>query len=79
MNFFAEQTLTHKLCKTYGFQRRQVGEWGDTLRAWDGHAIKFVCDGGCTPINVIKFNKYYQKKNQKKIKKFYWQISVGNY
>jgi len=28
MYFFAEQILTHRLWKTHGFQRRQVGEWG---------------------------------------------------
>ena len=54
MNFFAEQILSHRLWKTCGFQRRQVGEWGDGLGVWDGHAIKLGCDGRCTPINVIK-------------------------
>ena len=34
---------------------RQVGEWGDALRVWDGNAIKFGCDDHCTTINVIKF------------------------
>ena len=55
MNFFAEQILTHKLWKTYGFQMRQVGEWGEALGVWDGNAIKFGCDDHCTTINVIKF------------------------
>ena len=27
---------------------------GDALRVWDGHAIKFGGDDGCTTINVIK-------------------------
>jgi len=31
MNFFAEQILTHRLWKTYGFQRRQFGGCRDTL------------------------------------------------
>ena len=55
MNFFAEQILTHRLWKTYGFQMRQVGGWGDALRVWDGNAIKFGCDDCCTTIDVIKF------------------------
>ena len=33
---------------------RQVGEWGDALRIWDGNAVTFGCDDGCTPVNVIK-------------------------
>ena len=57
MNFFAEQILTHRLCKTDGFQMRQFGGWGDALRVWDGHAIKFGCDDYCTAINVIKLIK----------------------
>ena len=55
MNFFAEQILTHRLSKTYGFQMRQLGGCADTLRVWDGNAIKFGCDDHCTTINVIKF------------------------
>ena len=55
MNLFAEQILTHRLLKTYGFQMRQVRGWGNTLRVWDGNAIKFGCDDHCTTINVIKF------------------------
>ena len=57
MNFFAEQILTHRLWKTYGFQMRQVGGWEDALKVWDGNAEKFGCDDFCTPINVIKFIK----------------------
>ena len=54
MKFFAEQILTHRLWKTYGFQRRQV--WGgDVSGVWDGNAIKLRCDDHCTTINVIKF------------------------
>ena len=37
--------------KTYGFQMRQVGKWGDVLEVWDGNAIKFDC---CAIINVIE-------------------------
>ena len=53
MNFFAEQILTHRLWKTYGFQRRQFGGWGDVLGLWDGNPIKLDCDDHCTTINVI--------------------------
>ena len=57
MNFFAEQILTHRLRKTYGFQRRQVGGWRDGLGVWDGNDIKLGCDDCCTTINVIKFTE----------------------
>ena len=57
MNIFAEEILTHRLRKTYGFQMRQVGEWGDVLWLWDGNAIKLGCDYHCTIINVIKFSE----------------------
>ena len=57
VNFFAEQILTHRLWKTYGFQMRQVGGWGNALSVWDGNAVKFGCDDCFTPINVIKFIK----------------------
>ena len=36
---------------------RQVGEWGDALRVWDGNDVKFGCGDCRTPINVIKFIK----------------------
>ena len=39
--------------KSYGFQRRQVGGWGDGLGVWDRNAIKLGCDDCCTTINVI--------------------------
>ena len=50
-----KQIVTHRLWKTYGFQRRQVWGWGDALRVWDGNAIKFGCDDCCTTRSVIKF------------------------
>ena len=53
MNFFAEQILTHRLGKTYSFQRRQVGVWGEALGLWDGNAIKLDCDDQCTAVNVM--------------------------
>ena len=55
MNLFAEQILTHRLGKSYGFQKRQIGGRGDILRVWDGNAIKLDCDDRFTSINVIKF------------------------
>ena len=55
MNFFTEQILTHRLRKTYGFQRRKVGGWTDVPGIWDGNAIKLGCDDCCTAVNVIKF------------------------
>ena len=51
MNFFAEQILTD--FGKHGFQRGQVGEWGDALGVWGGNAIKLRCDDHCTTINVI--------------------------
>ena len=41
--FFAEQILTPRLRKTYGFQRREVAGWEDALGVWDGNAIKLGC------------------------------------
>ena len=38
MNFFVEQILTPRLWKTYGFQSRQGGGWGDVLQVWGGNA-----------------------------------------
>ena len=56
MNFLAEQILTHRLWKPYGFQMKQFwGGWEDALGVWDGNAVKFGCDDHCTTINVIKF------------------------
>ena len=46
------QTLSHMVSKW-----DRLGGWGDALRVWDGHAIKFGCDDCYTPINVIKFIK----------------------
>ena len=57
VNLFAEQILTHRLWKTYGFQMRQEVRWGDALRVWDGNTIKASCDDCYTPINIIKFIK----------------------
>ena len=47
MNFFAEQILTHRLGKTYGFQMRQVGDGGDVLGGCVGNAIKLGSDDHC--------------------------------
>ena len=35
--------------------------WGDALRVWDGNAIQWSCDDGCTTINVIKFIEEFKK------------------
>ena len=65
MNFFAKQVLTHRLWKTYSFQRKQVeGAVGDGLGVWDGNAIKLGCDDLCTTINVIKFIELKKKKEK---------------
>ena len=64
VNFFAEQILTHRFWKTYGFQRRQFGAWGDVLGLWDRNPIILDCDDHCTSINVI--NSLSNKKNSKK-------------
>ena len=53
--------------KTYGFQRRQFGGWGDALGVWDGNPIKLDCDNHCTTINVI--NSLSNKKIKEKKKK----------
>ena len=53
LNFLAEQILTHRLWKTYGYQRRQYRGHGDALGVWDGYPIKLDCDNHCTTINVI--------------------------
>lgn len=68
MNFFAEQMLTHRLWKTYGFQRRQFGGWGDVVGVWDGTPIKLDCDDHCTTINVINSLRN-KKKNSLSAKK----------
>ena len=54
MNFFAEERLSHRLWKTYGFQRKQVGVGGG-LGVWDGNPIKLGHDDNCKTINVMKF------------------------
>ena len=52
-NFFAEQMLTQRLCKTYDFQMRQDEGWGDALGVWDGNYITLGSDNHCTTKNVI--------------------------
>ena len=54
MNFFAEHIVTD-FKQLFGFQRRWVGGWGDSLGVWDGNAIKLGCDDCCEIINAIKF------------------------
>ena len=57
----AEQTLTYRLWKTYGFQRKQVGGT-HRLGVWHGNAVKLSCDDHCTTINVMKLIQYFKKK-----------------
>ena len=49
--------LTHRLWKTYGYQRRQTGE-GHGLGVWDGNVVKLDCDDGYTTINKIKYIEF---------------------
>ena len=65
MNFFAEQIVTYRIWKTYGFQRRQFWGLGDVLRLWDGNHVKLHCDDHLTTINVI--NSLSKKKKEKAI------------
>ena len=41
--------------KNLWFPKETGGGWGDALRVWDGHALKFGRDDCCTTINVTKF------------------------
>ena len=68
MNLFAEQILTHRLWKTYGFT---VQVWGGTLGVWGGNPIKLDCDYNCTIINAINSlsNKIKNKKKWREEKK----------
>ena len=40
--------------KNLWFPKERVWGVGDALKVWDGNAVKFGCDDGCTPTNVIK-------------------------
>ena len=55
MNFFAEQTLTHRQLMV----SKVDSLWGagDGLGIWNGSATKLGCDDHCTTINVIKFTE----------------------
>lgn len=54
MNLFAEQKQTHRIWKTYGYQRGQVEGEGWTGFG-DGNVLKLGRDDGCTTINIIKY------------------------
>ena len=54
MNFFAEQTLNHRLWKTYVLKGDRLAG-GGLAGGWEGNAKKLGCDDHCTTINVIKF------------------------
>ena len=55
MNFFAEQIVTHRLWKAYGFQMRQFGVWGMGWGFGMEMLLNLGCDDHCTTTNVIKF------------------------
>ena len=55
MDLFAKPKQTHRLGKTYGYQKGHVGEGRGGLGVWDGNVLKLGCDDGCTTINIIKF------------------------
>ena len=52
MNSFAEEKLTHRFWKTYGYQRRQAEGGRDRVVASDGN-VNLGCDDSCTTINVF--------------------------
>ena len=54
MNFFAGQTLIHRL-KNGWFPKETGCGWGDVLGGWHGNAIKSGHDDLSTIINTIKF------------------------
>ena len=56
MNLFAEQKRVHRLWKTYGYQRGQVGRGRGGRGVWDGNVLKLGDDDGCTTINIIKIH-----------------------
>ena len=63
MNFFAEQILTHRLWKTYGFQRRQFGGWGDA----GGLGWKCYKTGLWWSLYNYKCNKIHWVKKKEKV------------
>ena len=63
MNFI-EQTVTHRLRKTYGFRRRQVGGWRYALGLWVGNPTKLDCVHHCKTINVIDSLSNNNKKEE---------------
>ena len=61
MDLFAKQKQTHRLKKSYGYQRGQL-RGRDGLGVWDGNVLKLGCDDGCTTTNIIKFTELKNKK-----------------
>ena len=56
--FFAEQKVTHRLWKTYGYQRRQIEGEGVGWGFGDRNIVKLGCDDCCTTINILKFTEF---------------------
>ena len=55
MNIFTEQKQTHRLRKTFGFQRGRVAGKGWTgVWGWKW-GLKLGCDDGCTTVTLINF------------------------
>ena len=57
MNLFAEQKQTHRLCKTYGFQRGQAAGSEGGVGIWGGNVPRLGRDDDCTTKNLIKFTE----------------------
>ena len=63
MNISAEQKQTHRLQKTYGYQRGQVGVRVGCTWVWDRKFLKLGCDDGHTTISIIKSIGLMNKNN----------------
>ena len=70
MNFFAEQMLSCRLWKTYGFQMIQVAEWGGCTGGLGWKCYK-IClwvsfyNYKCNKIHWAIKNKYKKRKGNK--------------
>jgi len=83
LNFLTEQILTHRLCKTYGFQSIQIGVGvGGWTGVWDENPTKLDCGDHCPTLNIINSlsNKKWKslKQVKRKIKPFYliWVLQI---
>ena len=80
-NLFAEQKQTHRLWKTYGYQRGQAEGREGWTGVWDGNVLKLGCDDGCATINIIKFIEFKKINFFSKPKKkeaFTWLTYYGS-